>query len=272
MNNMTITKPFAFIQRDFISDISYKFEFCTKLFWMFISTVTYFFLSKLIGDMGQGYLKPYGGNYFSFVLIGIAFYSYLGVSINGLSNTIRSGQMLGTLEALLVTQTAIPTIILSSSLYSFLWASFRVVVYLSLGAILFGLDIGNANLPAAMLILFLTVICFSSLGIIAASFIMVLKRGNPIGWAFGSVSGLLGGLYYPISVLPDWLQTLSYLLPITYSLEGMRLALLNGYPLSMLLSNVIPLFIFSIFMLPLSIMSFTYAVKKAKKDGTLTQY
>ncbi len=267
-----IEKPLAFIWRDFIVETSYKFAFFIQLFGIFISTLTFFFLSKLLGDVGVSYLKPYGGNYFSFVLIGVAFYSYLGVSIRSLSESIREGQMLGTLEALLVTQTEIPTIIISSSLYSFIWASFRVAVYLLLGVFVFDVNMGNANLVGALVILLLTIISFGSLGIISASFIMIMKRGDPIGWMFTSVSGLLGGLYYPISVLPNWLQKFSYLLPVTYSLEGMRLALLKGYSLSELIPNILALVIFSIIMLPLGILIFGYAVKRAKRDGTLTQY
>jgi len=267
-----IEKPLAFVWRDFINETSYKFAFFMQFFGIFISTLTFFFLSKLLGDVGGSYLKPYGGNYFSFVLIGIAFYSYLGVSMRSLSESIREGQMLGTLESLLVTQTEIPTIILSSSLYSFIWASFRVAVYLMLGAFVFDVNLGNANLIGALLILILTIISFSSLGIMSASFIMIMKRGDPVSWIFTGISGLLGGLYYPISVLPDWLRNISYLLPVTYSLEGMRLALLKGSSLSELMPNIVALVIFSIIMLPLSILIFGYAVKRAKIDGTLTQY
>ena len=180
--------------------------------------------------------------------------------------------MLGTLEALLVTQTEIPTIIISSSLYSFIWASFKVAVYLLLGVYAFGSNLGNANLLGAAIVLILTIISFGSLGIISASFVMVLKRGDPVSWIFSSVSGLLGGLYYPVSVLPDWLQRFSYLLPVTYALEGMRMAVLQGHSVSDLLPNILALTIFSVIMLPLSILIFRYAVRKAKKDGSLTQY
>ena len=86
---------------------------------------------------------------FFFVLIGVAFFGYLRISIDGISKSIREGQMLGTLEALLVTQTGIPTIIISSSLYSFIFASFKVAVYLLLGVFAFGVNMENANFAGA---------------------------------------------------------------------------------------------------------------------------
>jgi len=153
-----------------------------------------------------------------------------------------------------------------------MWASIRVAVYLIFGAFVFGVNLSNTNLAGAFIVLLLTIISFGSLGIISASFIMVLKKGDPVSWIFTGISGLLGGLYYPISVLPDWLRTISYFLPVTHALEGMRMAVLKGHSSLQLLPYILALLVFSIIMLPLSILIFTFAVRKAKKDGTLTQY
>ncbi len=269
---LALKKPFAFIYKDFIHSANYKFAFLAQWFGIFFASLTFFFLSKLFGSAVTPYLKPYGGDYFSFVLIGIAFASYLRVSLGSFSRCISEAQVLGTLEALLVTQTRIPTIIISSSLYSFLITSVRVIVFLLLGALFFGLRITDANYIGALVILLLTIISFSSLGIVSASFIMVLKKGDPLTWVFSNVSWLLGGVFYPVAVLPGWLQKISYLLPITYALEGMRLALLKGYTMAGLMPSIIPLLVFSIVMLPISLSMFKFAVKKAKMDGSLIQY
>ncbi len=265
-------KPMAFVKKSFISATSYKLSFVMELFSIVLSVATFFFMSKLFGAAFIPYLKPYGGDYFSFVLIGVAFFDYLGIAQGSMASTIRGGQLMGTLEALLVTQTEIPTIVISSSLYSFIWTSIRVFAYLVVGSLVFNMNIQSANYGGAILILILTIVAFSSIGIISASFIMVLKRGDPFSWVFGSLSLLVGGLYYPISVLPPWLQKISYLLPITYALEGMRLALLKGYSIAQLSNNILALLVFAAIMLPISILCFKYAVKKAKIDGTLTQY
>jgi ABC-2 type transport system permease protein len=265
-------KPLAFVRKDFIAASSYKLSFIMQLLNIILSVAVFFFMAKLFGSAIIPHLKPYGGDYFSFVLIGVAFSDYLGIALGSMAGTIRGGQVMGTLEALLVTQTEIPTIVISSSLYSFIWTSIRVIAYLAVGAWGFNMNIQSANYGGALLILLLTIIAFSSMGIISASFIMVLKRGDPISWVFTNLSWLLGGLYYPISVLPEWLQKLSYLLPITYALEGMRLALLKGYSIAQLSNTILALLIFSAIMLPISILCFKYAVKRAKIDGSLTQY
>lgn len=269
---MSLAVPWAFLKRDLRNETSYKFQFFMQLAGILFSTVTFYFLSKLVGTKFNEYLKPYGGDYFSFVLIGVAFSHYLHVSLQGFSKVIREAQVLGIMEPLLVTDTSIETIIISSSLYNFLLTSLRVLIFLLLGVVVFSMDISRGNYAGAAIILLLTIPSFSCLGIISASFIMVMKKGDPLSWLFSSLSWLIGGVYYPVSILPRWMQYAADLLPIRHSLEGMRLALLQGYSIRQLAPSIVPLFIFIAIMLPLSLMIFRLAVKKAKVDGTLTQY
>ena len=267
-----IKKAWAFITKDFQNEISYKLAFVMQVFGIFLTVTMFFFLSRLFEKAPVSMLAQYGGNYFAFVLIGIAFSNYLDVSLNSFANKIREGQMMGTLEALLVSQTELPTIIFSSSLYSFLFTSLRVVIFIVIGVVLFGLDLSRANYSGGVVILMLSIMAFGSFGILSASFIMVFKRGDPVTRLFSSISWLLGGVYYPVEILPQWLQQCSQLLPITYTLKGMRLALLQGHSLSELSGSIVALVVFTLITLPVSIVFFDYAVRRAKRDGSLTQY
>ncbi|HDY69958.1 MAG TPA: ABC transporter permease [Actinobacteria bacterium] len=257
-------------------ETSYRFSFFLQFGGIFFSVVMFYFVSELIGSAPsvQQSLSRYGGNYFSFVLIGIAFSNFLSVGLGSFSSSIRGEQMMGTLEAMLVTPTRLSTIIISSSQWSFAFTSLRVGIYLLLGGLLFGVDFGDANVIPALAALLLTVIAFSSLGIISASFIMIFKRGDPIAWLISSTSTLVGGVFYPISILPDWLQKLSYLFPITYSLDAIRLSLLQGYGFANqeVTRDLAALVVFSVITLPVSLVIFRYAVRRAKKDGSLAYY
>lgn len=268
---MILRKAFAFIRRSYMLQMSYKLESILRMFFMLFNILTYYFVAKLVGTAGAKYLEPYGGDYFSFVLIGIAFSTYLMVSLRGFSETIRDEQMMGTLEAMLVTPTDTATVITFSSLWSFIFASIRVVLYLLVGIFL-GVNLNNANLLGALIILFLTILSFSSLGMLAASFIMIFKRGDPINMMFMSTSELFGGVFFPIEVLPWWLQSISHLFPMTYSLSGMRHALLQGYSLHDLLPEISTLVIFCMILMPLSLLIIRFAVKRVKEEGTLVQY
>lgn len=271
VNIMVLKKALSFIDRSYRLQMSYKFEFFLRLFFMLFNILTYYFMAKLIGAAGAKYLEPYGGDYFAFVLIGIAFSTYQMVSLRGFSETIRDEQMMGTLEAMLVTPTTTSAIITLSALWSFIFASFRVLMYLLIGISL-GVNMTGANLLGGLVILLLTIICFSSIGVLSASFIMIFKKGDPINMLFTSTSELFGGVLFPIEVFPGWLQSISHILPITYSLNGMRHALLQGYSLQQLVPDITALILFSFVLLPASLLVFNYAVKRAKADGTLVQY
>lgn len=269
---MLILKALAFIKRDMKIELSYKFSFLLNIFGIFVSVITFYYISKLFGKAASPYLEAYGGDYFPFVLIGIAFSGYLSTSLSSFSSAIREGQMLGTLEAMLVTPTSITSIMIFSSLWSFIFTTLEVFVYLITGVVVFGMEIGNANIPAAILIMCLTILSFVPFGIVSAGFIILFKKGDPIAFFFGTVSSLLGGVYFPVTVLPPLLQNISFIFPITYSLNAMRHALLNGYCISKLMPDLLALAFFSAIMMPLSIVFFSFAVKKAKQRGSLGQY
>ena len=82
----------------------------------------------------------------------------------------------------------------------------------------------------------------------------------------------MAGVFYPVSVVPRWMQQAANFLPLTHTLEGMRLAILRGYGLRQLIPQVVALLIFAAIVLPLSALAFAWAVRRAKRDGSLTHY
>ncbi len=262
----------AFIKRDFLAAVSYRTSFAMQFAGIIFQVALFYYVAQLFGAAASQFLQAYGGNYFAFLLVGIAFSDYLSLSLHSFSSSIREGQSNGGLEFMLLSPTRLSSILLASSLWGYLFTSLRVLLYLLVGVGLFGVYLGGANLLAAGVILLVSILCFGSLGMISASFIVVLKKGDPIIWVFGTLSNLLSGVYYPVTVLPDWLQVGSQFLPLTYALEGMRLALLEGHSLMEILPHLEALLIFSLVLLPLGLWSFRQAVRRAKIDGSLAQY
>jgi ABC-2 type transport system permease protein len=265
-------RPLLFVRRDLRTQMSYRLSFLLQLLGILFSSASFYFVAQLLGSTAAPRLTRYGGDYFAFVLVGIAFVGYQGVALHAFSGVIQSEQSMGTLEAMLVTPTRLATILFSSSLWSFAFTSLRVVIYLLAGVLVFGADLRGANVPSALVVLFLTILTLSSIGILSASFIMIFKRGSPINFLIGSLSSLLGGVYYPVEVLPGWLQILARLFPLTYSLEAMRRALLAGEGLAQLGQDIAVLSAFAITLLPLSLIAFRQAVQQAKRDGSLTHF
>ena len=262
----------SFLRRDFKIQISYRFGFFFQFVGVLVSLPSFYFLSLLVGQRVTPLLEAYGGDYFAFVLVGIAFMGYQNVALNSFAQTVRSGQMMGTLEAMLMTPYRLSTILVSSSLWSLVLTSLQVFLYLLLGITLFGFRIDRLNLAGAFLTQVLTILAFSGVGILSASFVIVFKQETPINFLYATISGLLAGVLYPVEVLPGWLQRLSSLLPLTYSLRAMRKAILLGNSLVEMSIDLLILGLFACVLLPLGFYAFRYAVHRAKIDGTLTQF
>jgi ABC-2 type transport system permease protein len=267
-----LSKLFYFLKRDFLEAASYKFAFVFSFFGIFLSSSTFFFISKLISGNTIPMLAPYGGDYFAFVIVGLACSELLQVFESSLPGEIRSAQVTGTLESIFLTRTSLLTILTGISLYPLLFTLLRVAFYFVLGIAVFGIKLGTINWIANLLVIFLGSICFLSIGILSASFIMVYKTGNPFSFVFGTISGLLGGVFFPVTILPPWIKWLSYLLPITHTLEGVRHGMLSSSSFAEILPSILSLSIFAALLFPLSLFIFRLAVKKAKKDGVLSQY
>ncbi len=261
----------AFLLRDLREALTYKFSFVSSLVGILLSLATFYFVAKLVPP-GTPSLGPFGGDYFSFAVVGVAFSSLLGMFQEGLSSVVRSAQVSGTLEALLVTPASIPTVLFGSSLYSLILQVFRTVLHLGVALVFFGMTLGRVNVPGVLSVGLLTVLCFLGVGILSASFILVYKTGNPFGWILGTVSGLLGGVVFPVALLPPWIRWVSSLLPVTYALDGMRKSLLASASFAEVLPDIAALAVFNIILLPASLLAFRLAVRKAKRDGTLSHF
>lgn len=269
---MLLKTLWGFFLRDADIHTSYKVGFAFDLFSVFFSAATFYFVAKMFGSASAPMLQAYGGNYFAFVLIGIAFATYQNVGLNSFSQSIRQEQFLNTLEPLFLTPVTIPQFLMGSGLWDFFYATVEVILYLVIGAFVFGLDLPLAQPGPAAAILVLTLFAFMGLGVISAAFIMRFKRGNPVTWMMATASELLGGVYFPIDVLPDWLQKVSKFVPMTHALSGLRQTLLVGAGWGDVLPQMAALSLFILVLWPIGIFSFSRALERARADGSLGHY
>ena len=259
-------------RRDLLTARTYRVAFLLDLVNTLFGVASFFFLSQFVGSDKLQKSLPVGTSYFAFALIGLAFFDYLTAGLDAFDTSISDARRNRTLEALLVSEASLPVILAGSALYPFVLTSLRTAVYLVWGVILFHLPLATADWPGALLILLFSILAFAGLGIISASYQMILKRGNPAKWIFLGLSALLGGMMYPVGILPAPLRLLARLIPLTYSLEGMRQALLGGAGIGRLWPEIAALGAFALVLLPLSFVVFAWALRRTRINGTLTHF
>jgi ABC-2 type transport system permease protein len=108
--------------------------------------------------------------------------------------------------------------------------------------------------------------------VLSAATILWLKKGDPLAWVLGGMGTMLGGAYFPVDVLPGWLRQVSFLIPITYSLDALRLTILQGYSVGMVAHPLLVLALMAAILLPGSLSIFAAMVRKGRIEGTLMQY
>jgi ABC-2 type transport system permease protein len=262
----------AFIRRDFQIESSYKMNFLLNCVDSIVILIFFYFLNALMAAGGSHYAGRYGADYFSFVVIGVAFARYFQLTLRMFSESIRAAQLSGCLEAMLSSQTDSLTIVLLSSLYGLISGAVQPIVILTAAAVFMGVDFSHANVAATMLVLGLSILTFVAFGVLSAATILWLKKGDPLAWILGGMGTLIGGAYFPVEVLPVWLQKISFLIPITYSLDALRLTILKGYSLEMIAGQTLTLGLIAAILLPVSLYVFAAMVRKGRIEGTLTEY
>ena len=260
----------AIFLRDARLAVSYPMSFW--LGWVSIAgqVLAFYFMSKLIGPSRSFGFGGRAGSYFDYVIVNLAFVEFQTVAISSFQRAIRSDQMLGTLEAVLATPTSLPLIVLSSGLWAFTLTALEVAVYLGIASLL-GLNLAHTDLKTAAVFLLLTVACMSPVGVLSAASIMTFKQLGPTNWVANGLAMLLGGVLFPVSKLPVALRYVSWMLPITHALNGIRGAV-NGATVAQLAPDALWLAGCAALLLPLSLLAFSHAVRRAKLDGTLGHY
>ena len=269
---LLLRKAGAFIRRDFQIESSYKMSFFMGVVDSLVILVFFYFLDKLVAEGGSQNLARYGGDYLPFALIGLAFARYFQLTLKMFSESIRQAQVTGCLEAMLSSQTDSLTIVLMSSLYGLISGAVQVLILLVAGAAFAGVDFTGMNVPATVIVIAVSVLSFVAFGVLSAAAILWLKKGDPFSWILGGLGTMLGGAYFPITVLPGWLQNAAFIIPITHSLDALRLTMLKGYSVEKVAEPLLILGLMSAILLPASLVLFAAVVRKGRKEGTLMQY
>lgn len=272
MKYLFIRKMSGFIKRDFMLSVNYRFAFVMQFVVIFADIMLSYFVARLFGSSVAPYLKDYKGDYFSYVLIGMAFAHFFNTGINTFPNKISEAQTGGNMEAMLCTTTSASVIIVFSSLWSFIFSAIQVLMYFILGTLFFKANVIWADFILIFATFSLTILSVSGVGIIMASMKIAFKNvGHMAAIAIYGFQ-LFGGVFFPVELLPDWLQVISRMLPITYSLRIMRGILIQRLPLYKLTPDFAALIVFTAILLFIGLVTFAYVIKKAKMDGDLTTF
>jgi ABC-2 type transport system permease protein len=262
----------AFMRRDLLVMLSYRAAFAGDLFYIAVQAVMFGFVAELIDDSK---LPSYGGvpaSYFDFVMIGVIITTVCTVLLQRVATAVRQEQMIGTLEALLVTPTSATTVQVGSVAFDLVFVPIRMALLLAAVAITLGLGYELSGVLPSLVLLAGLVPFVWGLGLVTAAAIVTFRRGTgPLG-VIMSVLGLASGAFFPLTLLPDWIQRLAEANPVAIVLEGAREALIGGAGWDAVGTNALLLGAVSGLAMLGGVQAFRAALAREHRRGTLGLY
>ncbi len=244
-----------------------------EIVWLVYNIVNATSVTFIGVSAGQVTNTPINSNFLVlYLLIGTSVWTYLSVTFDGVTDIINMERWEGTIEYTFMAPISRFTHMVGSCMYAVVHGLLFTLLQLVVVGAFFHLDLGHANYLTAVFMLLIGSVSFIGFGIGTAVLpLLYTEKGMQMSFIIRSVILLVSGVYYPIKVLPAWMQPLARISPATYVLEGMRAGILQGQAIWSveIWNDTWPLILTGIISIPVGIYIFGIAERYAKRTGRL---
>ena len=236
--------------------------------WTVANTLTIVFIAKGIEATG-GSLDVNAT--MTTLLIGAVVWAYLGILFEFLMETVAWERWEGTIEYTFMAPLSRAMHLAGQGVFAVLYGLLRATFLFIICAFLFfDLVIPDANYVAALAVLMVASVSFIGIGMMMSVLPLISpEKGTQLGFVAQGTLLVVSGVYYPVEVLPGWMQAIATISPATYALDGIREAILEGQGLTAMWDELWPLMIIGVVSIPLGLWVFSRGERYAKKHGKL---
>jgi ABC-2 type transport system permease protein len=204
------------------------------------------------------------------LLIGAVIWSYLGIIFEILTETVAWERWEGTIEYTFMAPLSRAVHLLGMAAFAILYGVLRTAALFVVVALFFGLSFPQADFVAALVLLAVASVSFAGIGMVTAVLPLISpEKGAQLGFIAQGLLLVVSGVYYPVEVMPGWMEALAALSPATYALEGIRAAVLDGAGVGELGGDLWPLAILGFVAVPAGLAVFRAGERYAKRHGKL---
>ena len=233
------------------------------LLWTVANTLTIVFISRGVD------LSPAARNELATkLLVGGVIWAFLGIIFEIVTETVAWERWEGTIEYTFMAPVSRPVHLIGMGIYAVLYGLVRAAAIFVAVVAFIGIHLPHANYGAAIALLSIASISFIGVGMMTAVLPLISpEKGTQLGFVAQGLMLVVSGVYYPVSVLPSWMQWIAKISPATYALRGNRDQILHGAGLRW--ADVWPLLVIGVFSIPIGLMVFKAGERYAKKNGKL---
>lgn len=261
----------AIVRRDAVLALRRPVSLVTRSLGPLTAIAGFYFVARLVDPNHSLAIDGRHAGYFTYVSVNLLFMILLTTALQSFSATVRYDQLIGTLESIFSTATQPGLFVLSCGVWPFVTSALQVILGLGIASSFMGLDLHATNPLALTIFIALSTLTMSAIGIFSAAGVIAFKQVPPSHYLVGGAASLLSGTLFPTHLFPAGLQIVSWCLPLTHALRGIRGAI-AGDPLAAAAPDAAWLTIAVVVLLPLSFAVLHYAVERARSEGTLAEY
>jgi ABC-2 type transport system permease protein len=204
------------------------------------------------------------------LLIGAVIWAYLGIIFEILTETVAWERWEGTIEYTFMAPLSRSVHLIGMGLFAVAYGIVRASLLFGVVAAFFGLHVPNASFGTALVVLGVASVSFIGIGMMTAVLPLISpEKGTQLGFIAQGIMLVVSGVYYPVSVLPGWMQAIAKVSPATYALRGIRHAILNGAGVADVWPEIWPLLVIGAASIPLGLWVFGAGERYAKRHGKL---
>lgn len=264
-------ESWALIRSAWLTAASYRIGMLMSLFGLAAVLLPLYFIANALQPTMQQIIAAEAHQYFGFVVLGAIAFSLITSCSTALPSALDGAIGRGTFEVMLGTPARLSAICVGLMGYGVLWALLRAAILLGVAALL-GATIVWAAVPLGAVVLALTMLSYVGVGLLFASLVLVFRTAGPLSAVVLTASMFLGGVYYPTHVVPSWIRDVGAAIPLTYGLRALRQIMLRGDPVSAVARDIGILTAMTAVTLSLGITAFWFALRHARRAGTLSSY
>lgn len=255
------------IRRDAILFVSYRSQLVAQFLGPLFTITLFYYISHLL--TARTIHSP--GGYFGFVIIGLVIVQILTISLGVMPVAVRQELVSGTIERFLVSAHGPVNGILGTMLFPLINAIFSGILMLALAALVFGLPLAATaflGIPVALL----GVIAFMPFAFFLVALVMAFKQASSATQFIVAGIAIVGGLYFPIAVLPGWIRWTSEVQPFTPATDLLRHLLINAPLVHPAIVELLKLVGFIVLLLPLGAVLLRASIRYGQRTGTVAEY
>jgi len=263
----------AFLRRDLLQALSYRAAFVSDIVNVVIQVIVFGFVSKLIDASALPTVDGSWISYIEFAVVGILVSSFLQLGIGRVSTAVRTEQLMGTLEPLLATPTSLTVVQLGWVAYDLVYVPVRTIAFLLAVSIVADVSFNPGGVPATLVLLLVFLPFVWGLGVLGAATTITFRRGVGVVGLVTTLLSVTSGAYFPVTVLPSWLQRFAERNPLTMTIDTARELLLGGSAgWNEVWQTVAILVPASILTLTVGVAAFGLALRRERRLGTTGSY